>query len=96
MLMFGYISDRAAAPVRFMFASLKCRTPVHKFSFLWDWLVVACVSWKATPETLDAASPWIERFQTTRVLVMHVRNKHPLLPERRLLFFSSHVLQMEP
>jgi len=27
--MFGYISDRAAAPVRFMFASLKCRTPFH-------------------------------------------------------------------
>ena len=58
--------------------------------------MVACVSWKATPETLGAASPWIERFQITRVLVIHVKNKHPLLPEGRLMFFSSHAVQMEP
>jgi len=49
--------------------------------------VVACVSWKATPETLGAASPWIERFQTTTFMVIHVKNKHPLLSEGRLMFF---------
>jgi hypothetical protein len=41
--------------------------------------MVACVSWLATPETLGVASPWVERFQITRVLVSHVKNKHPLL-----------------
>jgi len=68
-------------------SAVKC-TPVHKFLFLRDWRAVACVSWNASSETLGAASPWKEKFQTNSVLVIHVENKHPLLPEGHVFLES--------